>query len=388
MIRARLVAAASALAVVASVLLPGANATPALAQSCAASAGSPVIEAASWGQQRMGAERAWPQTTGEVVVAVLDTGVSAATASLQGVVLPGTDLAGGTGDVDCFGRGTFVASLIAGRAVDGTEFVGMAPGATILPVRLTSDPESLFLSTDLPGLLARGITAAVEGGARVIAMPLTAASSSPELEQAVQAAVAADVLVVAAAAAPTTDALAFPASIDGVLSVAPLDEDGGADPSQLGAAPDVAAPSGGLVGAVPDGAGHVTGDEADLSVAYAAGAAALVRAERPELTAAEVADRLAATADPSTAPLAEGMTSDPSLGHGVIDPVAAVSRLDPESIAVASDETPELDMPVEPDERPSDLALLVGIGLIAVALAVLGPVAGIVSVRRRRAAED
>ncbi|SDH38781.1 S8 family serine peptidase [Agrococcus jejuensis] len=380
--RAGLVAAASTLAVVASVLLPAATATPAVA-SCAATSGSPVIETASWGQQRMGAERAWPRTTGDVVVAVVDSGVSAASASLQGSVLPGTDLAGGTGDVDCYGRGTFVASLIAGRQVDGTEFAGVAPGATILPVRVTSDPDSLYLSNDLPGLLAQGITAAVQGGARVIAMPLTSAASSAELEQAVQAAVAADVLVVAAANAPTTDALAFPASIDGVLSVAPLDEEGGADPSQLGAVPDLAAPSGGLVGAVPDGAGHVTGDEADLAVAYAAGAAALVRAEQPSLTAAEVAERLMATADAPTAPLAEGMTSDPSIGHGVVDPVAAVSRLDPESVVVASGETPVLDMPAEPDERPSDLALLIGIGLLAVAAAVLGPVVGIVSVRRK-----
>ncbi|WP_186329396.1 S8 family serine peptidase [Agrococcus jejuensis] len=384
--RARLVAAASTLAVVASVLLPAASATPAVA-SCAATAGSPVIEAPSWGQQRMGAERAWPRSTGDVVVAVLDTGVSAASASLQGVVLPGTDLAGGTGDVDCYGRGTFVASLIAGQPLEGTAFAGIAPGATILPVRITNDPDDLMFTSELPALLARGITAAVEGGARVIAMPLTSSSSSAELEQAVQAAVAADVLVVAAASAPTTDALAFPASLDGVLSVAPLDEDGGTDPAQLGAVPDLAAPSGGLVGAVPDGAGHVTGAEADLSVAYAAGAAALVRAERPELTAAEVADRLMATADPSTAPLAEGMTSDPSIGHGVVDPVAAVSRLDPDSVAVASGDAPVLDMPAEPDERPIDLALLIGIGLLAAAVAVLGPVLGIVSVRRRRAGE-
>lgn len=383
--RVALLAAAAVVAATASVALPVGASTGAAAASCAASAGSPVIEAASWGQQRMGAERAWPRTTGDVVVAVLDTGVSASAASLQGVVLPGTDLGAGTGDADCFGRGTFVGSLIAGQPVDGTDFVGVAPGASILPVRITDDPEDFTLATTLPGLLARGITAAVDGGARVVAIPLTAASTSPELESAVQAAVAADVLVVAAASAPTSDALAYPASLDGVLSVAPLTEDGGVDSTALGAEPDLAAPSGGLVGAVPDGAGHVTADEADLAVAYAAGAAALVRAERPELTAEEVRQRLMATADPSTAPLPEGMATDPSIGAGVVDPVAAVSRLDPEAVVAASDETPTLDMPPAPDERPTALARTVAFALIAAALAVLGPVLGIVAVRRRRA---
>ncbi|MFF0911735.1 S8 family serine peptidase [Microbacterium enclense] len=357
----------------------------AAAASCAASADSPVIAGASWGQQRMGAENAWPRTTGDVVVAVLDTGVSAAASSLRGHVLPGTDLAGGPADGDCYGRGTFVASLIAGNAVEGTEFVGLAPGATILPVRITGDPDDLALVDALPSLLARGITAAVDGGARIVAIPLTATASSPELEQAVQAAVAADVLLVAAAGAPTTDAAAYPASLDGVLSVAPLGEDGGVDASGLGAAPDIASPSAGLVGAVPDGAGHVVGDEPSLAVAYAAGAAALVRAEDPALTVGAVIQRLMVTADAPTRPLPEGARTDPSMGAGVVDPVAAVSRLDPERVVAALDEALTLEMPPPADERPGDLALVLGLGLLAVTLAVLGPVAGVVAVRRASA---
>ncbi|TPW77914.1 S8 family serine peptidase [Schumannella soli] len=388
--RRRMSAVSALLGIAAGLLLSTAaataTATPAHAASCAKSAGSPVIEAESWGQQRMGAERAWPRTTGGVVVAVIDTGVSASAASLQGAVLPGTDLAGGAGDVDCYGRGTFVGSLIAGRAMEGTEFVGIAPGATILPVRVTNDPGDYALGARLPSLLAQGIQAAVAGGARVIAVPLTAASSSPELAAAVQAAAAADVVVVAAASAPTTDAPAYPAAIDGVLSVAPLTSKGGAAPSALGAEPDLAAPSGGLVGAVPDGAGHVTGDEADLAVAYAAGAAALVRSEFPALTAQQVGERLMATADGSTAPRADGAEADPSLGHGVVDPVAAVSRLDPESVVTASGSTPQLVMPPKLDERPSDMALMIGLALVALVLATLGPLLGIVAVRRRRAA--
>lgn len=372
-----LVSLAAGLPAVALPSLPAAAAA-----SCAASAGSPIIEGASWGQLRMGAEHAWPRTTGDVVVAVLDTGVSAATTSLQGHVLPGVDLAGGPADSDCYGRGTFVGSLIAGHAVEGTQFVGLAPGATILPVRITDDPDDIALIDALPTLLARGITAAVDGGARVIAVPLTATASSPELEQAVRAAVAADVLVVAAAGSPTTDAAAYPARLDGVLSVAPLGEDGGVEVSRLGAAPDIAAPSAGLVGAVPDGAGHVVGDEPGLAVAYAAGAAALVRADDPTLSVEAVIQRLMVTADAPTRPLPEGASTDPSLGAGVVDPVAAISRLAPGQIVAAPDEALTLEVPPPADERPDALALVLGLGLLGAAGAALGPLVGVATVRR------
>lgn len=378
--RITVVAVASLAAGLPAVALPSLPA--AAAASCAVSAGSPVIEGASWGQKRMGAEHAWARTTGDVVVAVLDTGVSAAATSLQGHVLPGVDLAGGPADSDCYGRGTFVGSLIAGHAVEGTQFVGLAPGATILPVRITNDPDDITLVDALPTLLARGITAAVDGGARVIAVPLTATASSPELEQAVQAAVAADVLVVAAAGSPTTDAAAYPASLDGVLSVAPLGEDGGVEASRLGAAPDIAAPSAGLVGAVPDGAGHVVGDEPGLAVAYAAGAAALVRADDPTLTVEAVIQRLMVTADAPTRPLPEGASTDPSLGAGVVDPVAAISRLAPGQIVAAPDEALTLKVPPPADERPGGLALVLGLGLLGAAAAVLGPLVAARAVRR------
>ncbi|WP_295833807.1 S8 family serine peptidase [uncultured Microbacterium sp.] len=375
--------AASVMAGLSGIVLPGPPA--AIAASCAASADSPVIEAASSAQQRMGAARAWPRTTGDVVVAVLDTGVSAASASLQGHVLPGTDLAGGAADTDCYGRGTFIGSLIAGHAREGTEFVGLAPGATILPVRITNNPDDFSLTAALPGRLAEGITAAVAGGARVVAIPLTATTSSPELEQAVRAAVAADVLIVAAAGTSGTGEAAYPASLEGVLSVAPFDDKGGRDASRLGAVPDIAAPSSGLVGAVPDGAGHVVGDEPSLAVAYAAGAAALVRDDDPTLTVAAVIQRLEATADAPTRPVPNGATIDPSLGAGVVDPVAAVSRLAPELRVSPSDEVPRLEISPPVDHRPGDLALMSIGGLLAAAAAVLGPLVGVVTVRRRTA---
>ncbi|GGS30414.1 hypothetical protein GCM10010171_24940 [Actinokineospora fastidiosa] len=55
------------------------------------------------------------------MVAVISTGVSATAPALAGAVLPGTDLAGGRGDQDCSGHGTFLAGLVAARPTDPTD---------------------------------------------------------------------------------------------------------------------------------------------------------------------------------------------------------------------------------------------------------------------------
>lgn len=386
----RTVAAGFALAFALNLFLvvsPSTPSSPAIAASCATNADSPVTPEESWGQQRMGAERAWSRTTGKVIVAVVDTGVSANTTSLQGAVLPGSDLSGGAGNVDCFGRGTFIASLIASRPVEGTEFVGAAPGATILPIRVTNDPGEFDLDKNLPGPLAAAIAASVTAGARVIAIPLTTSVDDTGLRAAVRAALRENVLIIASAARPDEGA-AFPAQLDGVLSVAPLSPTGGTDPSKLGAAPDLASPSSELLGAVPDGSGHIHGGDDGVAVGYVAAAAALVMEEYPDMSAQQVFDRLIETADSSGAASASETGRDPSIGYGVVNPVAAVTRLEISETSVATPAAvPALVLPPKPDGRPVDLALAVAIAALAAAVLVIGPTIGVVLVQRKRIAE-
>lgn len=379
--KGRTVTAGIVLVFAINLLLALTPSVPAAAASCAANAGAPMIDESSWGQQRMGAERAWPRATGEVIVAVIDTGVSARTASLRGAVLPGADVSGGRGDVDCFGRGTFVASLIAARAVEGTGFVGVAPGATILPIRVTSDPDDFTLDKTLPGLLSTAINTAVGAGARVIAMPLTTNIDDGGLRAAVRNAVTKDVLIVAAAARPDATS-SFPAQLEGVLSVAPLTPDGGLDAAQLGAPPDLAAPSSDLIGAVPDGAGHIGGGGEGVAVAYAAGAAALVMDAYPELSAQQVGERLIETADGTTSGFDPDAPRDASIGYGVVNPAAAVMRLQAEAGTESLHAVTTLDLPEKPDERPANLALIIALGALVVGVAVIGPTMGIILSRR------
>ncbi|MFB9570516.1 S8 family serine peptidase, partial [Saccharopolyspora hordei] len=176
---------------------PHAAAQPPVGQ-CTPPSETPVTTM-SWAQQRMAADRAWSLTRGEVVVGVVDTGVSAAAPALAGAVLPGTDLRGGPGDDDCFGRGTFLASLIAARPSSDPHvpFAGVAPGATIFPVRVNDDPPKVLDHAALARDIARGIRAAVDGGARVVAVGLVATLDVPELRAAVAHAAQRDVLVVA-----------------------------------------------------------------------------------------------------------------------------------------------------------------------------------------------
>src|SRR4051812_11454592 len=85
-----------------------------------------------------------PISTGAGVrVAVIDSGVDARHPQLRGRVDRGRDLLHGNPDArqDCVGHGTAVASIIAARPVEGVAFQGLAPGVTIVPVRITEKEE-------------------------------------------------------------------------------------------------------------------------------------------------------------------------------------------------------------------------------------------------------
>jgi hypothetical protein len=336
----------------------------------------------SWAQQRMGAGRAWPLTTGDVIVGVVDTGVSAQSPALAGAVLPGTDLREGPGDDDCFGRGTFIASLIAARqnADPDVPFSGVAPGAQIFPVRVSDDPPKILDHAGLARDIGAGIVAAVDGGSKVVAVGLVATLDMPELRAAVAYAAERDVLVVAPASVPKKGQLALPARIPGVLAVAPVGPDGPIRSPIYGADPIIAAPAQDLIGVAPRGAGHRVASGNELAVGYVAGAAALVRAYHPTLSARDVADRLLGTADHPSTPLPNKL-----VGYGVVDPYAAVTTIpNGDAPATPGRENLAVPKPPAPDEGPANRALWLAGGVTGAALLLAGPVIA-VAARRRRA---
>lgn len=279
-----------------------------------------------WQLQRLNPAAVWPLTRGEgITVAVVDSGVSPRPPMLAGRVLEGRDigLPNHSGQCDEYGHGTVVASMIAGRPLPGVALHGMAPAATILPVRVLRGDEPG--GEELPGRLAQAIRYAVDNGADIINLSLEALPSS-ELEAAVAYAHDQDVLLVAAAGNIDEEGVPqpwYPAAYPGVLAVAGVAADGShVISSQVSDYVDLAAPGADIYGPAPDGETFLAvGEGTSYATAYVSGTAALVRAYHPDLTAEEVAQRLIQTADPPP----EGRNDQ--IGHGVVNPYRAVATL-------------------------------------------------------------
>jgi hypothetical protein len=289
-----------------------------------------------WPQRLLAPTEVWPLTRGAGVrVGIVGTGVDARHPQFgAGRVGTGSDVLAVPSSArrDCDGRGTFAAGIIAARPAAATTFAGIAPEATIVPIRATGSPEQ---AAD-PDALARAIDAAVSAGAEVICVVTPAVFGSDTLTRAVERASAADAVVVAPVAVPgqapqTPDGSAagprgpasFPAADGRVLAVGAIDATGAATTPAVDRV-DVAAPGRALVGPAPgaaDRAGHIWPvDDDAMAAAYAAGVVVLVRAYRPELTARQVIDRVTRTAD-----RAAGAGRDARLGWGVVDLAAAVT---------------------------------------------------------------
>ena len=278
-----------------------------------------------------GFTQAWATTKGAgVTVAVIDTGVSTSVPELAGAVVGGTDVSGlgssnGQTPVgDGSEHGTLVASLMAGRgSAEGTGVIGVAPEASILAVSVAFGSSGAKLSND--DQIAAGIRWAVDHGADVINMSLTRNTLDwpSSWDDAFLYAFNHDVVVVAAAGnrGSGTTEVGAPATIPGVLTVGGVDRNKTAsfDASSQGITIAVAAPSEQLVGVVPNG-GYVQWSGTSASAPIVSGLVALVRAAYPKLNAAEVMNRVIATANPNG-----HVVPSPVYGNGLIDAAAAVT---------------------------------------------------------------
>ena len=291
----------------------------------------PVLTERPWAQRMLDPAAVWPVSTGKgVTVAVIDSGVDADHPQLRprGAVLRGEDfhLQGELpGSFDCDSHGTAVASIVAGRSVRGVGFAGIAPGATILPVRVSDRgvTDSGAVEAIDPVVLARGIWYAVDHGATVINLSLAGSGDHPLIRDAVANAVQHDVLVVAATGNGQRGRAAqrsYPAAYEGVLGVGAVDENGQRLPaSQIGPQVDLVAPGARVLAATRAG-GHQYWQGTSFAAPFVAATAALVRSAWPKLTAAQVAERILATATP-----APGGKGSREYGAGLVNPYRAVT---------------------------------------------------------------
>lgn len=248
-----------------------------------------------WGPVLTGATTVWAEpagdTTRDVVIAVIDTGVDADHPDLDGAVLPGLDLIrGGTDDPN--GHGTAVAGVIAARGDNGIGVAGFCWTCSILPVRaLEAD------GTGTGSTVAQGVRWAAEQGADVINLSLAGTQESQALASAISDARSRGAAVVAAAGNDGTTAPRYPAASADVLGVVATDEvDAVYDWASRGSWADVAAPGCALT---TDAGGHyddVCGSS--LASPAVAGAIGLALSSDPDATPSEVEAALLATGVP------------------------------------------------------------------------------------------
>jgi type VII secretion-associated serine protease mycosin len=326
----RAIRAGGAVALLAVLAL--APATPARAEvTCAPPAASgPQPSGVPWPQARHDLHRLTGIADGGgVTVAVLDSGVDATHPQLAGAVVRGEDLLtpGGTGQRDCVGHGTAVASIIAAAPRPGVDFAGLAPKARVMPFRVTERevvdgrPQGREGS---PEGLAKAIRDAADQ-AQVINLSLTQEADDPQLRAAVGYAVSRDVVVVAAVGNAHqdggTDPPSYPAGYPGVLGVGAIDENGiRTAQSQVGPYVRLVAP-GSNVTAAARGQGLARYDGTSFAAPFVSATAALIRQYHPGMHADEVVARILATTDP-----APGGRPSPGYGYGILNPYRAVTE--------------------------------------------------------------
>jgi type VII secretion-associated serine protease mycosin len=274
-----------------------------------------------WGLDRLDAEQTWTTTTGAgTVVAVIDSGVDGAHPDLAAALVPGLDTLDPNqdGSVDTHGHGTAVAGVVGAR-LNGVGMVGIAPDVGIMPIRVVGT-DGLASSSNV----ARGILWAVDNGADVINLSLGAPESNAVLTQAIDTAMAAGVVVVAAAGnlGEEGNPTVYPAAQPGVLAVAAtMQTDLSAPFSGSGSWVDISAPGVQIVAPMAGG-GYGFTHGTSMASPFVSGAAALVLSQAPDLSTEQVVTQLTTTAVDVGA---QGF--DNATGHGVVAPDAALADL-------------------------------------------------------------
>lgn len=252
-----------------------------------------------------------PGIMGEgIEIAVLDTGIDLGHPDLKANVRGGVDLVN-RDDVpqDDNGHGTGVAGILA-AAQDGRGLIGVAPGIKLWAVKMLRYDEQGSIAD-----LIRGIEWAVDQGVEIINMSLGTNEDNPALHEAIKAAYARGVLLVAASG-NQGDRVLYPAAYPEVIAVAATDKrDRRAWFSNMGPQVELAAPGAELLTTGLEG-GYQVVNGTSFAVPHVTGTAALLFATGLR-DAQAVRQRLAQSAEDLGLSLS-------AQGYGLVDAERAV----------------------------------------------------------------
>lgn len=256
---------------------------------------------------------AWGVTTGKgVTVAVIDTGVKANHEDLPN--LKRVEVTNGgvsLGLDDATGHGTHVAGIIGAAMGNGKGGAGIAPGATILSLRVVNATGYIYDSA-----LIAALRTAVKNGAQIVNISIGGPAYNAVFQKVINEAAEAGVTVVAAMGNDGTNCLNYPAGYDNVIGVVSVDRTNNrASGSSYGTWGDVAAPGAVIWSTINDGSyWHKSGTS--MASPVVAGVAALYKSVHPDATPAQITARLKATATKGGS----------DLGAGIVNAAAALSE--------------------------------------------------------------
>lgn len=282
-----------------------------------------------YGLDRTRVEAAWARARGAgVAIAVVDTGVNLQHEDLRARLIGGRDFVDGDDLAqDENGHGTHVAGVAAASTDNGIGIAGVAPDASIMPLRVL-DVKGTGVESNVVEAVRFALGRTGELGMRLVVnlsltdLEIEGATSSARLEEVIREAWQGGAVVVAAAGNESLPYSDYPAAGPNVLSVGATDaEDRRAGFSNRG--PTVVAPGEKIVstywdGSTPDDhAVYASGSGTSMAAPHVAGVAALLLSMG--LSNQETVERLISTVDDLGPP-----GQDDDYGFGRVNAARAV----------------------------------------------------------------
>jgi subtilisin family serine protease len=266
-----------------------------------------------WAPAKINAPLGWEVSTGSpsITLALLDTGIDLTNPDFAGRVVPGYNfIAQNTNVQDDHGHGTHVAGIAAATGNNGVGIAGMSWGVSIMSVKVLSASGGGYVSD-----LISGLDWARDHGAKIINISLGTPQTSELLQEAVQRALDAGILVIASAgnSGQSGNAPSYPAAFPGVIAVGATDKDDAkASYSTSGSYVSISAPGTGIYSTYPGGFATMSGTS--MAAPHVSGMASVIWSKSPDLKASDVWETIRSTAVDLGAP-----GTDNDFGAGRID---------------------------------------------------------------------